>query len=149
MKTFDEIVNEMPVGLERSLGRLMAQRKGRENVIERDELLRELTQQSHLRNATDRQMRLAIQFFRTQGIRICHNEKRLKDPDTGKVKISIGYYLAANEQEYREFRARYGSYANTIYQVIKSMDEERQVLTEDGDVTPPPDIEIQGELFPF
>ena len=146
-RTFQDIIDEMPVGLERSLGRILSQRVGKENAIERDELLALVRRQPDCATTVDRQMRKVIEKFRGQGIRICHDETRVKDPKTGKVRVIFGYYVAANKEEYLEFRARYGSYARTIWQTIRSMDEKREILTPEGDVEPPPGIEVQGNLF--
>ena len=146
-RTFQDIIDEMPVGLERSLGRILSQRVGKEHAVERDELLALVCRQPGCEDTTDRQMRKQIQKFREQGIRICHFERRDVDPRTKKVKVTFGYYLAANEAEYNEFRQWYGSYANTIWRAIRSMDAKREVLTPEGVVEPPPGIEVQGSLF--
>jgi hypothetical protein len=147
IRTFQDIIDEMPVGLERGLGRILSQRVGKENAIERDELLTLVRRQPGCAKTEDRQMRKMIEKFRGQGIRICHDETRGKDPKSGKVKTVFGYYVAANKEEYLEFRERYGSYARTIWQTIRSMDEKREVLTPEGNVEPPPGIEVQGQLF--
>ena len=144
-RTFQDIIDEMPVGLERSLGRILSQRVGKENAIERDELLELVRRQPGCAKAEDRQMRLAIQHFRRLGIRICHYERREKVGD--KSRVIFGYYVAKNKEEYMEFRARYCSYALTIWQTVRSMDEKREVLTPEGNVEPPPGIEVQGNLF--
>jgi hypothetical protein len=146
-RTFQDIVSSMPVGLERGLGRILSRRVGKENAVERDELLALVRMQPGCAKTEDRQMRLAIQYFRSQGIRICHYERREKDQTTGRARVIFGYYVAANKEEYMEFRARYGSYARTIWQTIRSMDEKREVLTPEGVVEPPPGIEVQGQLF--
>jgi hypothetical protein len=140
-RTFQDIINEMPVGLERSLGRILSQRVGKDNAIERDELLALVRRHPGLEKTQDRQMRLKIQLLREQGIRICHFERRVDG------KTVFGYYLAATDAEYFEFRQWYGSYANTIWRAIRSMDEKREVLTSEGAVEPPPGIEVQGQFF--
>jgi len=147
MKTFDDIISSMPVGLERSLGRILSQRVGKENAIERDELLALVREQPGCKKANDRQMRKMIQNFREKGIRICHFERRVEDEQSGKLRTVFGYYLASNEAEYNEFREWYGSYANTIWKAIRSMDARREVLTPEGVVEPPAGMEVQGSLF--
>lgn len=141
MKTFDDIISSMPVGLERSLGRILSQRVGKANAIERDELLALVREQPGCKKTQDRQMRKMIQTLREKGIRICHFERRVDG------KTVFGYYLAGNDAEYNEFRQWYGSYANTIWKAIRSMDARREVLTPEGTVEPPPGIEMQGNLF--
>jgi len=147
MKTFDDIISSMPVGLERSLGRILSQRVGKENAIERDELLALVREQPGCKKANDRQMRKMIQNFREKGIRICHFERRVEDEQSGKLRTVFGYYLASNEAEYNEFRQWYLSYANTIWQTVRSMDARREVLTPEGMVEPPPGMEVQSSLF--
>ncbi len=139
--TFDDIISSMPVGLERALGRILSMRVGKENAIERDELLQLVREQPGCSKTQDRQMRLKIQSLREQGIRICHFERRVDG------RTLFGYYLAGTDAEYFEFRQWYGSYANTIWRAIRSMDEKREVLTPEGVVEPPPGIEVQGQLF--
>ena len=158
--SFQDIIDSMPVGLERSLGRILSQRVGKDNAIERDELLALIRRHPGLEKTQDRQMRLKIQSLREQGIRICHFERReevespvtplAEDARGRKVRDSrtvFGYYLAGNDLEYFEFRQWYGSYANTIWRAIRSMDEKHEVLTPEGTVEPPPGIEVQGSLF--
>jgi hypothetical protein len=146
MKNLQTIIDDMPVGLERSLGRIILSHKGQANGISREDLLKELRKQSHLANTEDRQMRLAIESFRKQGVRICHNETRRTDPVTKKVTVAFLYYLAANELEYREFRPKYMRYATSIWDTTRAMDQMKPVLTSDGLVEPPPGVEIQGKL---
>ena len=147
MKEYKSIIDEMPVGLERATARLLSFRKGEKNLIERDELLVQLKKQPSLANTEDRQMRLAIQELRNRGLRICHVEYRLKDPHTGKFKVKFGYFIAANDQEYQAFRAKYSSYAQTIWKTLKAMDLKKPILDEEGLIEPPPGIEVQRSFF--
>lgn len=147
MSSFQSIIDSMPVGLERGLGRILSLRVGKANAIERDELLVLVREQPGCRKTQDRQMRKMIQTLREKGIRICHFERRETDQVTGKVRVIFGYYLAGNDAEYNEFRSWYLSYANTIWQAVRSMDEKREVLTPEGNVEPPAGMETQGQLF--
>ena len=142
----DKLIKEKPVGLERSVGRLISQHVGQENGITREGMLAELHKQSHLSKVKDRHMRMAIQSYREQGVRICHSERTHFDKETRK-KVSIFlYYLAANEQEYQEFRARYMEYATTIWSITEAMDKQQNVLTQEGEVKRPKPTEVQGAL---
>lgn len=140
-RTFQDIIDSTPVGLERGLGRILSLRVGKDNAIERDELLVLVREQPGCRKTQDRQMRKMIQTLREKGIRICHFERR----EDGKTVF--GYYLAGNDTEYNEFRMWYLSYANTIWKAVRSMDEKREVLTPEGNVEPPAGMETQGQLF--
>lgn len=146
MSAYQNIIDDMPVGLERAIGRLLSSRVGIENKLERGEMLNILRSQSWIGKVTDRQMRIAIQSLRGKGLRICHAESR-EDID-GKKQVVYGYYLAANDLEYYDFRNQYMSYANTIFNNVRAMDARRSVtLSDDGDVVPLPGIEVQGALF--
>jgi len=146
MKYIQTIIDSMPVGLERSLGRILSQRVGKANAIEREELLELVRKQPGCKRVQDRQMRKMIQTLREKGIRICHFEQWVQN-EPGRMRKVFGYYLAGNETEYNEFRAWYLSYANTIWKAVRSMDARREILTADGTVEPPAGIEIQGNLF--
>jgi len=147
MNPYEQILAGLPVGLDRAIGRLMLFHKGAANLIEREPMLLELQSRPGLEKTEDRTMRDSVHTLRSLGVRICHAEWRTKDERTGKVKVHFGYYLAANEEEYQAFRAKYLSYAKTIWQTIKSMDEKRPVISPTGELEPPREIEIQRSLF--
>ncbi len=111
---FPEILEELPYGLERVTLRVIEQCSGSEKAIPRRELLTLVRKAPGLNDATDRQLRRAIQNLREEGVRICN------------LLGGDGYYLAANEKEYQEFRGKYSAYALTIWQTIRSMDERRK-----------------------
>ena len=140
------IIKSKPVGLDRSVGRIISSHQGKEHGIRREEMLAKLHEQSHLKKTTDRHMRMSIEGFRKQGVRICHFETRKQDPVSKKIIINFWYYLAGTEEEYLEFRARYKGYADTIWKTTKAMDEQHPILNENGEVEPPKEIEIQGSL---
>ncbi len=146
MKTLQSIIDDMPVGLHKSLGRIILYHKGQANGISREDLLAELQKIPYLAGIEDRQMRLEIETFRKQGVRICHHENRKTDPYTKKVTVTFWYFLAEDEMEYREFRARYMAHAKSIWQTTQAMDEMKPVLNEEGVAEPPPGMEIQGKL---
>ncbi len=146
MKNLETILKEKPMGLDRSVGRVISKHRGSANGITREALLTELHKQAHLVNTTDRHMRMAIETFRKLGVRICHTETRQWDEGEARMRVVFCYYLAANEEEYREFRARYLKYATSIWNTTQAMDDERPVLNEDGEVSPPKTNEVQGKL---
>lgn len=146
-RSYQDIIDEMPAGLERALGRILSQRVGKDSALERGELLALVREQPGCKLTQDRQMRKMIQTLREKGIRICHCEWREKDEENGRGRTMYGYYLAANEVEYFEFRQWYLSYANTIWCTVRSMDAKREVLTPEGTVEPPAGMEVQGQLF--
>ena len=142
MKDLEQIIKEMPVGLERSLCRKFSFHRGDVNMIERDVLLQELRKEPGVGSLEDRQMRLGIERLRRQGIRICHRESREMDIN-GNIRVIFGYYLAKTETEYNEFRIRYGRYAKTINDTILSMDAQHAVVTETGEIEIPPEVGVQ------
>ena len=149
MNPYEQILAGLPVGLDRAVGRLMLYHKGAANLIEREPMLLELQSRPGLERTEDRTMRDAVHTLRSLGVRICHAEWRLKDEYTGKVKVHFGYYLASSEEEYQTFRIKYMSYAKTIWQTIRSMDQRHPVLTDAGEVElePPVEMAIQKSLF--
>lgn len=147
MKTYLSIIDDMPVGLERATARLLSFRKGAGNIIGREALLEELRKQPTLAKTEDRQMRLAIEKLRNRGLRICHRQDSEQDPATGKLVRKIGYFVAATDEEYQEFRPIYASHAQTIWKTLKAMDLKRPVLDELGVIDSPPEIEVQGTFF--
>lgn len=120
-KNYQKIVESMPFGLKRATLRELMFHIGAPQGIEREDLYHRLIAQKATECTTDRQMRVAIEYWRSQGIRICHFERQIKEPNK-RLRTVYFYYIAVNEGEYQEFRARYKSYANTINKVINSMD---------------------------
>jgi hypothetical protein len=137
---YTDIVKSMPYGLERSLLRRLASQPGRTNMITREDLLSEIKKNPGMSEVDDRKMRMAIQNLRAVGVRICHDETRLHG------RMVYGYYLAETEEEYATFRSRYCSYAKTIFDTVKAMDEGK-VVNRSGDITPPAEMAIQERLI--
>ena len=87
----DEIIEQMPPGLDRAILDVVKFHVGKENAISRPVMLVYLRQLGfYLKD--DRPMRLAINSLRKQGIKIC---------SAGGTKG--GYWMAANHQELEEF----------------------------------------------
>lgn len=147
MKDYEWMLANMPSGLDRTVLRVLTYHRGELHLIEREDLLAEAQKQPGMQATEDRQMRESIHELRLSGVRICHSERRVTDPVTGKTSVKFGYYLAKTEDEYAEFRARYGSYARTIWQTIKAMDEKKPVVTTGGELEPPPDMAVQRSLL--
>lgn len=146
MKDYEQIIRDMPAGVERAVLRILSYHRGELHLIERPDLLLEVQAQPGMANVEDRQMREAIHELRNMGVRVCHNERRATKPN-GKIEIIFGYYLAGSEAEYNDFREKYGSYARTIWQTIKAMDAKRPVITNDGELEPPKEIAIQQSFL--
>lgn len=137
---YDDIIREMPYGLERTTLRLLSNHRGLINFVERDRLLASIQTQAGLADVDDRKMRLAIQSLRAAGVRVCHAERKVNDRQV------FGYYLAQTDEEYAAFRARYGSYAKTIFETIKAMDTGAKV-SPSGEIEPPQEMAVQGRLI--
>lgn len=106
---------ELPPGLERQVLNILAHAQGKEKAVARDRLLELARVMPGLAEVEDRQVRKAIETLRGQGHRICN----MADND--------GYFIAATNEEYLAFRAKYGAYAFTILEKIKAMDSAGQV----------------------
>ncbi len=146
MKDYEQIIRDMPAGVDRTVLRILSFHRGELRLIERTDLLIEVQSQSGMENVDDRQMRDAIHELRNLGVRVCHNERRATKPN-GKIEIIFGYYLASSEAEYNEFRLKYGSYARTIWQTIKAMDARHAVVNDDGELEPPKEIAVQQSFL--
>lgn len=97
-------------GLEKHVRLILEQHTGQENAIERGELLARVRWNIMLVHTDDRQVRLAIESLREQGMLVCN------------LITGHGYYLAETMDEYQEFRRKYASYAVTIFERVRSMD---------------------------
>lgn len=103
-------------GLEKHVRLILEYHIGQENAIERGELLDQARRNIMLIHASDRQVRLAIESLRGQGMLVCN------------LLTGDGYYLARTMDEYQEFRRKYASYAVTIFERVRSMDAAAEKL---------------------
>lgn len=147
-RLLEKIIQDKPVGLDRSVGRLISQHVGLRNGITREELLQCIRSNEQFKRTMDRHMRISIQYYRSLGIRVCHAEVSRYDPKKKKNVPTFLYYLAENEQEYQEFRAMYMKYAKTIWENTKAMDQQAEVHIDTNEEKPPKPVEIQRAL-PF
>lgn len=147
MRDYEQILAEMPAGLDRAVLRLFSFHRGWDSLITREDLLVQVQKMPGMKTTEDRQLRDSIHELRKLGVRICHTELRSTDPRTGKIKLTFGYFLAETEQEYQEFRERYGSYARTIWQTIKAMDEKKAVISSAGEIEPPAEMAVQQSFL--
>ena len=85
-----QMIADLPHGLDRAILRVLSYHVGRENAISRQDLLEAVA--SHGFIVQDRQLRLAINEQKKQGVMIC---------STGGV--NGGYWLAANWSELQEY----------------------------------------------
>jgi hypothetical protein len=92
-KQYDQMIDEMPGGLDRALLRVLSYHHGREKAIGRSELV--LALQMEAFNAGERQARQCIHDLRRKGYLICS-----APGEDG------GYYLAASLAEFEEFCQR-------------------------------------------
>lgn len=90
MTDYRDLVEDMPVGLDRALLRVMDFHHGKHAAIGRGELVRQVANCGF--KVHERAMREAIKQLRRQGVLICS----VPGEDGG-------YYLAANAQEFYEF----------------------------------------------
>jgi hypothetical protein len=86
-----ELIDELPVGLTRFVGRIISYRLGKKNAITKDELLQQV--QAHgYRNTKNlrRKIRVAVHELRNSGLLIC------------STSSGAGYWIAANYSEAAE-----------------------------------------------
>jgi len=128
-KYVNEKLRKMPADLVDAVGQILKKHAGQEKAIDRHDLQGEVIKGTG-EEFEDRQIRRASQALRLQGWRICNTID------------GAGYFLASTEQEYQGFREQYGSYAATIWRVLKAMDQQRPV-----EILPKGAEELQPELF--
>ena len=109
-KMMISIQNELPPGLEKAVLSILARCAGQKLAVGRGRLVELARLSPGLGQASDRQVRKAIENLREQGVLICN----LLDGE--------GYFMADTLEEYQAFRAQYGSYAFTMLEKIKAMD---------------------------
>ena len=103
-------LEELPPGLEKAVLSILARCAGQKLAVGRGRLVELARLAPGLGQASDRQVRKAIENLREQGVLICN----LLDGE--------GYFMADTLEEYQAFRAQYGSYAFTMLEKIKAMD---------------------------
>ncbi len=86
----DELIDNLPPGLERAMLRILEFHKGRENAISRGQLLKDLA--THGFKVHEREARAMINLLRKKGVEIC---------STGGG--DGGYWLAKDSQELEEY----------------------------------------------
>lgn len=128
-KYVNDRLRKMPADLVDAVGQILKKHTGQVKAIDRHDLQGEVIKETG-EEFEDRQIRRAIQNLRLQGWRICNTID------------GSGYFLAANDAEYQGFREQYGSYAATIWRVLKAMDQQRPL-----EVMPKGAPELQPELF--
>ena len=135
--SYQTIIDDMPLGLDKAILRALSYHIGKESAIERNNLLLTIREipLSGFDSVEDRQIRKSIETLRRKGARICNEVK------------GDGYFIAANEQEYQEFRLKYTAYARSIFITAKAMDECREIEIKDGEIIELDPVEFQLMLI--
>jgi hypothetical protein len=92
MSRVDEIIDELPAGLDRAILRILSFREGRDQAISRAELVQELLAVGYDYRRDDRPVRACINLLRKAGHMICSAGGR-----------SGGYWMAADWSELSEY----------------------------------------------
>lgn len=106
----DEKLDDLPAGLVRTVGRIIASSRGEENAISRGGLLEAVRRLPGLGEVEDRQVRKAIETLRSSGVLI------------GNMSNGDGYFLISTPEEYARFRAVYAARAYAVLDVVRHMD---------------------------
>ena len=122
--TYQSLIDQMPLGLEKVILRILDGCRGKDNAIRRIELLKVIhdTSLPGMVTVDDRKVRESIELLRRKGLRICN------------VFAGDGYFIAETEQEYQEFKVKYTAYARSIFITTKAMDECKEIKVEDGEI---------------
>jgi hypothetical protein len=88
----EEMIDNLPPGLDREVSRILDFHVGRENSISRDQFLYELRDHMGFRDTDEREFRISINQLRKAGLWIC---------STGG--INGGYWLAKDHDELNDW----------------------------------------------
>ena len=134
MNRLEEIIQKLPIGVERTVARQISFHVGFINRVDLQELLADIAAKSDVGIIRELTLMSVIQSFRYQGARICTAEESIQ----GKRMIMI--YLAANVGEYSEFRKKYLVPANAIVLAVSAMDYEMEVVGKEDQTPQIPEI---------
>ncbi len=120
---YQEHAGRLTPGLTALVGQILNMHLGKAAMIDRVDLLVLVNDTPGFERITDRKMRHAIEILRQNGARICHHSMIVKR--AGKTIKTFGYFLAADDLEYLEFRGRFTTYAESIVATTMAMDKKR------------------------
>lgn len=105
---YEELISQMPHGLERALLRVLSYHIGKDKAISKPDLLADLARMGF--RVHERQARKAIEELRNNGHLI------------GASSGDGGYYIIANEDEYNDYVAEETSRATKILERLRAQD---------------------------
>lgn len=105
---YEELISQMPHGLERALLRVLSYHIGNDKAISKPDLLADLARMGF--RVHERQARKAIELLRNNGHLI------------GASSGDGGYYIIANEDEYNDYVAEETSRATKILERLRAQD---------------------------
>lgn len=120
---YQENAGRLTPGLTALVEQILNTHMGKAAMFDRVDLLELVHQTPGYERITDRKMRRAIELLRQKGVRICHHSLMVKK--AGKSYEVFGYYLAADELEYLDFREKFTTYAESIAATTMAMDRKR------------------------
>lgn len=122
-ENYQEHAGRLMPGLTALVEQIMHTHLGKAAMIDRDDLLGLVRENPGFERVNDRKVRHAIELLRQKGVRICHQSLLIK---RGHRSHEIfGYFLAADDLEYLEFRAKFTTYAESIASTTMAMDRGR------------------------
>ncbi len=107
---YEELISQMPHGLERALLRVLSYHIGKDNAISRPELLNDLARMGF--RVHDRQARKGIEELRNNGHLI------------GASSGDGGYYIIADQAEFEAYIAEETSRATKILNRLRAQEEQ-------------------------
>ncbi|MEJ5201402.1 MAG: hypothetical protein WHV66_04130 [Anaerolineales bacterium] len=117
---YEDLIANLPPGLERAILRVLESRRGRQNAIGRNELTALVQRLGQ--PASERQVREAIKQLRRQGYLIC-----------SAPGADGGYYWANTLEEYREFRnMEYAAKIADMSETLRMMDSAAEKIFGDN-----------------
>ena len=110
MKVRYKVGVDIPKGIPELLYGMVKHAIGHDKAVARETIQRIFLDRYNV-DISDRMIRKAAEAIRNNGV-------RLIDLEDGR-----GFFIAQTEEEYQEFRSRYGSHAFTLLRTIRAMDK--------------------------
>jgi hypothetical protein len=107
-----ELIDELPAGLTRIVGRIISYRVSKENAITKNELLSQVRVLGYANTKNlGRKIRVAVHELRNQGVLICSSSS------------GAGYWMAANYSEAAEFFGEMKGRGTDIMKTARIMEQ--------------------------
>jgi hypothetical protein len=120
---YETLIAQMPAGLERAILRVLSFHIGKDQAIDKPDLLKELRRLGFGKKARDLNAQTSYETFERQA-RLCIVELRKHGHLICSSSGDSGYYIASTVEEYEEFaQVEYRSKIVDMSETLRAMDE--------------------------